>query len=154
MLVTRNTGQENVLNTLDFNSERLSTRGMTKVLSSQRDYLNFNCFVRDRAICERSVSQVETRSMPSEGNQLFHCYNRGCGQKFDPNENREGNRNVFSNVLFLSLKQRDGGNFQNTHVDVESLQIHVRSIQELHSFMMHIKAGRVVRKNVEISRNF
>ncbi|KDR20463.1 Cysteine and histidine-rich domain-containing protein 1, partial [Zootermopsis nevadensis] len=27
--------------------------------------------------------------MPSEGNQLFHCYNRGCGQKFDPNENRE-----------------------------------------------------------------
>ncbi|PNF28624.1 Cysteine and histidine-rich domain-containing protein [Cryptotermes secundus] len=28
--------------------------------------------------------------MPSEGNELFHCYNRGCGQKFDPNENREG----------------------------------------------------------------
>lgn len=28
--------------------------------------------------------------MPSEGCQLIHCYNRGCGQKYDPNENTEG----------------------------------------------------------------
>ncbi|KAK2577408.1 hypothetical protein KPH14_003518 [Odynerus spinipes] len=26
----------------------------------------------------------------SEGQVLLHCYNRGCGQKFDPNDNKEG----------------------------------------------------------------
>lgn len=39
--------------------------------------------------------------MPSEGSQLLHCYNRGCGQKFDPNENREGNRDSFKQIICL-----------------------------------------------------
>lgn len=41
------------------------------------------------------------KSMPSEGVQLFHCYNRGCGQKFDPNENKEGNKKMFSTLLYV-----------------------------------------------------
>ena len=24
---------------------------------------------------------------------LLTCYNRGCGQKFDPNNNKDGNKN-------------------------------------------------------------
>ena len=28
--------------------------------------------------------------MPSDAYQLINCYNRGCGQKFDPSENKEG----------------------------------------------------------------
>lgn len=26
----------------------------------------------------------------SEGKILLHCYNRGCGKQFDPNDNKEG----------------------------------------------------------------
>jgi hypothetical protein len=43
----------------------------------------------------------EERSMPSEGRQELRCYNRGCGQKFDPNENGEGNKDIFSNMLYV-----------------------------------------------------
>lgn len=25
---------------------------------------------------------------------LLHCYNRGCGKKFDPNDNKEGMLNI------------------------------------------------------------
>lgn len=25
---------------------------------------------------------------------LLHCYNRGCGKKFDPNDNKEGALNI------------------------------------------------------------
>jgi len=39
--------------------------------------------------------------MPSEGSQLLHCYNRGCGQKFDPNENSEGNRDILKQIICL-----------------------------------------------------
>lgn len=28
--------------------------------------------------------------MPSENVNLLMCYNRGCGNKFDPNDNKEG----------------------------------------------------------------
>jgi hypothetical protein len=40
----------------------------------------------------QEFSGAKEISMPSEGSPLCHCYNRGCGQKFDPNENTEGNR--------------------------------------------------------------
>ena len=26
----------------------------------------------------------------SQEENLLHCYNRGCGKKFDPNNNKEG----------------------------------------------------------------
>lgn len=42
--------------------------------------------------------------MPTENSELLLCYNRGCGSKFDPNENKEGK--FFEISLFDSTRNK------------------------------------------------
>lgn len=46
----------------------------------------------------------------SERKILLHCYNRGCGKQFDPNDNKEGKllndddlTHIIKNINFLKI---------------------------------------------------
>lgn len=46
-----------------------------------------------RSLSVERLKEEETLDLNTKMVQkvLVNCYNRGCGQKFDPNENEEGN---------------------------------------------------------------
>ena len=83
--------------------------------------------------------------MSSKGSLL--CYNRGCGQRFDPDENRDGISYEFKLIDQL-LTQLD---FLNVILPKwYCLQMFVFIILELHFSTMLTKDGHVVRKNAQI----
>jgi len=82
--------------------------------------------------------------MPSEGSQLLHCYNRGCGQKFDPNENREGNNGDIFKQIICVIRRCPGA--------VESSRIHV-SVAYLYRSGLLTLLFHIVTNVVDVSYN-
>lgn len=40
------------------------------------------------------INKNKRKLKMSQEATLLHCYNRGCGKKFDPNDNKEGMLNI------------------------------------------------------------